>query len=166
MTPEQKELLQIIDTAFDGVLFPGPAHLSLYQAEAEDDRECCSQERDHKGRWQSVPEHQMLECEFALPHLKGPSLHYYLPAIMSFAVRTEDLSDHLFQSLEFHLKFVLDDEGLYHYGRKRHALFTPGQFQAVARFSAYYGTPQDDVARWDALGRGEDWPPFPSKNNR
>jgi len=163
MRPELTNMLHTINTAFDGVPFPGPAHFSLYQAEAEDNREGCSQDRDHKGRWQDLPAQHMLDCQYALAHLKGPSLHYYLPAIMSFAVRAEVLDAYLFESLEYHLQFNMDDKGLYEYGRKRHSCFTPEQFQALARFAAFYGTPADDVARWEALGRGEDWPPFTSK---
>jgi len=42
---------------------PGTEHLSLYQAAAGDDRDGCSQERDHKDRWQNVPEEQMFRLD-------------------------------------------------------------------------------------------------------
>jgi hypothetical protein len=108
---EKAEVLAVIEAAFNGIDFPGPEHMSLYQAEAEDTYDSCDQSRDHKGRWQDLPRTHILECQWALSYLGKPSLPYYLPAIMSFVVREYDLDadDHksrwIFHSMECHLRF-------------------------------------------------------------
>ena len=161
---EKQDVLQAIEAAFDGVPFPGRGHYSLYQAEAADSYGGCGQDRDHKGRWQDLPRQHILQCQWALTHLGAGSLPYYLPAIMSFAVREHDREreDHgvawIFESLGYHLAFDLGDRGLRDYARKRHSLFSREQLGAVARFAEYYGAEPVDVARWQQLAVGGAWP--------
>ncbi|HMG20099.1 MAG TPA: DUF6714 family protein [Kofleriaceae bacterium] len=158
-------VLAAVDRAFDGVPFPGPTGRSLFQAEAADSYAGCDQARDHKGRWQDLPREHILACQWALPHLAGASLQYYLPAIISFAVREHDqeMPDHgsrwIFESLEYHLLFRLDQPNLRDYGADRHRVFTREQFAAIAAFADYYHCPDEDRARWHALARGGSWPP-------
>jgi hypothetical protein len=157
-------VLAALDRAFDGVPFPGPKHRSLFQAEAADSYRGCDQSRDHKGRWQDLPREHLLECQWALPHLSGESLQYYLPAIISFVVREHDQerTDHgsgwIFESTGYHLEFKLDDPGLRDYSEKRHRGFTRAQLAAIAAFADYYSRSAEDRARWHALADGGAWP--------
>jgi len=157
-------VLAAVDRAFDGVAFPGRGGRSLFQAEAADSSGGCDQSRDHTGRWQDVPREHILACQWALPHLAGASLQYYLPAIISFVVREHDQprSDHgswIFESLEYHLQFNLDQPSLRDYGERRHRGFTRAQFAAIAAFADYYRCTDEDRARWHALAGGGSWPP-------
>jgi hypothetical protein len=163
---EKDEVLAVIEAAFDGVPFPGPEHRSLYQAEAADNRTSCDQSRDHKGRWQDLPREQLLECQWALPHLGAASLPYYLPAIMSFAVRERDQrrEDHktrwIFEAMEYHLKFYVDaeHEELRQLKEARHSQLTRAQLGAIARFADFYCCEDEDRRRWHALAGGAAWP--------
>lgn len=158
-------VLGAVERAFDGVVFPGKKHRSLFQAEAADSYRGCDQSRDHMGRWQDLPREHILACQFALPHLSGESLQYYLPALISFVVREHDrvADDHdagwIFESMEYHLPFSLADQSRRDHAADRHRLFTPEQFAAIAAFADYYRCTAEDRARWHALGRGEAWPP-------
>jgi hypothetical protein len=131
---EQAEVLAVIDRAFDGVPFPGPTHRSLYQAEAADSYAGCDQSRDHRGRWQELPDAHLLDCQCALPFLDADGLHYYLPAIMSFAAREpRDAGPRawLCESLEYNLARYRDEPA-------RYERLTPAQHDAVARFIEFY----------------------------
>ena len=163
---EKDAVLAVIDAAFDGVPFPGPRHRSLYQAQAADDYAGCDQARDHKGRWQELPREQMLDCQWALPHLGEHSLPYYLPAIMSLAVREHDVkradqgARWIFESIEYHLQFSLEpgQERLRRSAEERHRRLTPAQLGAIARFADYYRCDDDDRRRWHELAAGGPWP--------
>jgi hypothetical protein len=76
-----------IDRAFDGVPVPDAAHRTIHQAEAADNYESCDRSRDHLGRWQDLPDDHLLTNQWALSHLDDQGMHYYLPALMSFALR-------------------------------------------------------------------------------
>jgi hypothetical protein len=157
-------VLAAVDRAFDGVPFPGPKHRSLFQAEAADNSSGCDQSRDHKGRWQDLPREHVLACQWALPHLSGESLQYYLPAIISFVVREHDQvrTDHrgrwIFESTGYHLELNLNDQGLRDYGEKRHRGFTREQFAAIAAFADYYLRSAEHRVHWHALAAGGAWP--------
>lgn len=161
---EQQPVLEQVEAAFDGVPFPGPDHTSLYQAEAADNCSSCSQDKDHKGRWQDIPREQILDCQFAIFWLGAHSLPYYLPAIMHVAdrERDEERDDHgpgmLFDILLSFLTFILDDKGLREKQRDRVRQMTPEQLAAIARFAEHYGASVDDVARWKHVATGGEWP--------
>jgi len=80
-------LISWITDAFHGVKVPDKKHKTLYQANAWDDYEWCDRSRDHTGCWSSLPEQQLLDNEWALPHLDEQGIHYYLPALMCFHLR-------------------------------------------------------------------------------
>jgi hypothetical protein len=157
-------VLTVIERAFDGIEFPGPAHHSLFQAEAIDSYRGCDQSRDHKGRWQDLPRDHLLACQFALPHLRAESLPYYLPAILSFVVREHDReppggAGWIFEAVAHHLRFSLHDPAMRDHHAERHRLLTRDQLAAIAAFADYYGhrCSPDDRARWHDLARGGRW---------
>jgi len=80
-------LIAWITHAFQGVKVPDKGHKTLYQANAWDDYEWCDRSRDHTGCWSTLPEQQLLDNEWALPHLDEQGIHYYLPALMCFHLR-------------------------------------------------------------------------------
>lgn len=161
---EKAEVLAVIEAAFNGIDFPGPEHMSLYQAEAEDTYDSCDQSRDHKGRWQDLPRTHILECQWALSYLGKPSLPYYLPAIMSFVVREYDLDadDHksrwIFHSLECHLRFDETRAEQSIWFKERHSWLTPTQLRAIARFAEYYRCSDADRKRWHMIAEHGMWP--------
>ena len=160
---EKDALLAQIDRAFDGIPFPGPSSPSLYQAQAADRYSGCDQSRDHKGRWQDLPRHQLLECDAALPHIRAGSLPYYLPALMSLCVREHDRAasdpalDWLLTSVRFHFGWTDDDPRLQAYMRERHAGLTRAQLAAIHRFTVYFGIEPRDAERWRRLAEGAAW---------
>lgn len=167
---EQQAVLEQVEAAFDGVGFPGPRRTSLYQAEAADDYSSCTQDKDHKGRWQDLPREQIFDCQFALTYLGEHSLPYYLPAIMQLAVREreEERDDQgnrwIFESLEYFVNFGLEDEEQRERNIKRYSQMTIEQLAAIARFADYYGAPVEEVARWKHVAAGGDWPPVRSND--
>lgn len=80
-------MLAWIDRAFDGIPVPDEHHRTIHQAEAADNYDMCDQSRDHRGRWQDLPDEHLLVNQWALPHLDSAGLHYYTPAVMKFALR-------------------------------------------------------------------------------
>ncbi|MFT4627075.1 MAG: hypothetical protein ACI8PZ_005756 [Myxococcota bacterium] len=79
--------------AFATVQRPDPLTTSLYQAEAADNGQSCDQSRDHVGRWQDLPDQHVLDCQWALPWLDAAGMQHYLPAIMTFLLRTSAVHD-------------------------------------------------------------------------
>ncbi|CAN5563142.1 hypothetical protein BH11MYX1_BH11MYX1_54100 [soil metagenome] len=81
---------------------------AIHQAEAADNYDDASERsRDHLGRWQDLPDSHLLDNEYSLSHLAAQGIHYYLPAVMSFASRhpTAHERDHsLTESLEYTLQ--------------------------------------------------------------
>jgi hypothetical protein len=159
---EKSEVLATIEAAFDGIVFPGPAHRSLYQAEAEDNYRGCDQSEDHQGRWQDLPRKHMLDCQWALPFLGSVSLQYYLPAIMSFAVRESE--DGLESGLVLWIFFSLEQLLLFKRGPSAHRMrekfhvFSLSQLAAVSRFAEYYLHSLSDRRQWKAVASGGEWP--------
>jgi len=82
------ELCRDIESAFDGVPPPDEAHLTLYQAEAADHWGHADRSRDALGRWQDLPDEHVLDCQWALPWLDAQGMRHYLPAIMTYVLRT------------------------------------------------------------------------------
>jgi len=163
-------VLTAIERAFDGVVFPGPAHRSLFQAEATDSYRDCDQSRDHKGRWQDLPRDHLLACQFALPHLRAESLPYYLPAILSFVVREHDReppggAGWIFETVADHLRFKLHDPEMCDHHAERHRLLTRDQLAAIATFADYYGRrcSPEDRTRWHDLAHSGRWPSAPGE---
>ncbi len=150
---EKAKVLSGIETAFDGIAFPGPSCLSLYQAEARDNGLECDTSMDHTGRWQDLPREHILDCQWALPHLGSGSLPYYLPALMSFAVREHDLdrADHhsrwVFEAVLHHVACQENIDVNLPHEEQRHRVLTPRQLAAIGRFAEYY-VEDPSAARW------------------
>ena len=81
-------LCGVIELAFDGVPPPDEAHQTLYQAEAADHRGNADRSRDALGRWQDLPDQHVLDCQWAIPWLDAHGMHHYLPAMMTYVLRT------------------------------------------------------------------------------
>jgi hypothetical protein len=129
-----------IDRAFDGVPAPDLDHRTLHQAEAADNYESCDRSRDHLGRWQELPDEQLLANQWALAHLDAQGLHYYTPAVMSFALRNG--SQHagdlwITESLEYTLQPSATH--LRDYQLERFALFEREQRAAIYAFTCVAG---------------------------
>lgn len=84
-------LMAAVDLAFDGVPAPSEPHPTIHAAEAADwpTASTYTPSRDHRGRWQELPRQHLRECPYALVRLDAEGLHYYLPAIMTAAIRQE-----------------------------------------------------------------------------
>lgn len=98
-----------INLAFDGVPLPDANHRTIHQAEAADNYESYNRSRDHLGRWQELPDAHLLANQFALPHLDEQGVRYYVPAIMSFALRHPGSGHLILDSLEYSLQPSGDD---------------------------------------------------------
>lgn len=80
-------LVQWIESAFDGVGVPG---LTLHQAHAEMNYSTDDGTRDHRGRWQDIPEQHFRQCDDAFYALAPGGIAYYLPAVMCLTLQIDD----------------------------------------------------------------------------
>jgi len=142
-------ILKQIEQAFDGIPFPGAGHRSLYQAEAWDDYSIRGKERDHKGRWQDLPDQHILDCQWALPHLDEVGLAYYLPAVMSFVLREKGKqSGWIFSAIGhcLNIESPRNNPGRYQMGRLH--FLNAEQKRAVYAFVCYYFEEPAMTGRW------------------
>lgn len=138
-----------IDRAFDGVPPPDEAHRTIHQAEAADNHDMCDRSRDHFGRWQDLPEAHLLANQWAVPHLDVQGMHYYIPAVMTFALRyagTGHLEDRwITESLGYTLGRAKPN--LRDYQRARFAAFDHGQRAAILAYVLTAGV-SDAIGPW------------------
>ncbi|KIG16782.1 hypothetical protein DB30_04126 [Enhygromyxa salina] len=140
------DILDQIERAFDGVPYPVSGR-SLHQANAWDDYETCDDSRDHKGRWQDIPDAHFERCQWALAHLDVEGMHYYLPAAMSFTLRTRDSGPSiLHESVVFTLQPSMGD--LREYQRQRFARLTAPQRAAIYGFLQRWSDDPDITLAW------------------
>ncbi len=93
------ELAIKIESAFDGVPFPGVDHPSLSQAEAWDSYNKCDQSKDFKGKWQDIPIQDFRENQWAIPHLDAHGFIFYLPALMLAIVKNKNIGNLIGESV-------------------------------------------------------------------
>jgi hypothetical protein len=152
--------LEVIERAFDGVPPPDQEHRTLYQAEAWDAYQVVDQRRDHKGRWQDLPESHIRDCSQALPHLDEQGIRYYLPALMTHFIRNpRDRKRWSYESLRFTLQPSTGD--LKDYQRRRFSLLTALQRAAIVAYLEHMGATEEALLPWRRvleLGADEqDW---------
>lgn len=129
------EALRVIAQAFDGVKPPGPRSRTLAQANAWDDYREVAREGSHLGRWQDLPSAEILENQWAMPHLDAQGLRYYLPALMTHFLKTAETShDWVHDSLVYTLDPVQGAGGGRDYQEERFRLLTPAHRLAILRF--------------------------------
>ncbi len=148
--------LGLIERAFDGVPPPDHEHRTLHQAEAWDSYKTIDQRRDHKGRWQELPESHIRECTQALPHLDEQGVLYYLPPLMSHFIKTPRARE--LQSYESLLSMLRPGTGdLKLYQQRRLSLLTLVQREAIVAYLERIGAPEEDLLPWRrVLGVGDD----------
>ena len=148
------KVLEIIENAFADVLFPGPQHKSLMQAEAWDNYEVCDQSNDYKGKWQNLPLEQIENCQWALPHLDEFGFQFYLPAIMSTILHCDEKDNSLDivkDSLLFNLS-KQESPSLEEYQKKRLSLFSIKQKNAVLQFLKYIAPEESHLVEyWERI---------------
>jgi uncharacterized protein (TIGR02996 family) len=137
-----------IERAFDGVPVPDEAHRTLYQAEAADNYSSCDRSRDHLGRWQDLPEQQICDNQWALPHLDAQGIHYYLPALMFMALRRQFSADRdwpwILESLGYRLQSHAVGDSLRAHARERFSLLTRPQRVAICTYA--FAVEDEDVS--------------------
>lgn len=138
-----ERVLEIIERAFDGVPPPDEEHLTLRQAEAWDSYRRVDQAQDHKGRWQDLPEIHIRECRNAIPHLDNQGIQFYLPALMSYILRTPNRT---LVSLLYTLQPATGELKLYQ--RRRFSLLTAPQREAILAFLENVDDPEADSQPW------------------
>jgi len=143
-----------IERAFDGVPPPDDQHRTLYQAEAADNYDDCDRSRDYLGRWQDFPEEQLLANQWAIPHLDRQGILYYLPAIMTFALRHPHHCDDTW--LTFSLECTLKPSAgtLREYDRSRFSLFNRDQRAAIYAYTLIRNH-QDGAEAWSRVFAAE-----------
>ena len=88
-----------------------------------------------------MPETHLLENQWALPYLDAQGVHYYLPAVMSFALRHRCPGDWIVESLGYKLQ---------RYRGETHGLFErldPAQRMATYAYALVSGDALA-AARW------------------
>jgi len=151
--------LEVIERAFDGVPLPDEEHRTLHQAEAWDAYAKIDQHRDHKGRWQDLPESHIHECTQALAHLDEQGIQYYLPALMSHFIKTpRDRKLWSYSSLLLTLQPSTGD--LKAYQQRRFSLLTPMQREAIVAYLEHIEAAEEDLQPWRRVletGDDPDW---------
>lgn len=144
-------VLDVIHRAFDGVSPPDREHRTLFQAEAWDSYERVDQSKDHLGKWQDLPDAHIDKCRYALSHLDEQGIHFYLPALMGYFLRSTKSHGLLFT-------LVPSTGELKAYQRKRFKLFTLEQRKAILAFLEFAG--ESSVEPWRRVvecGENPDW---------
>jgi hypothetical protein len=153
-----------IERAFDGVPVPDADHFTIHQGEAADSHAFCDQSRDHTGRWQDLPDAHLLANQWALAHLDEQGIHYYTPAVMSYALRhfthPEVYPEWITESLAYTLAPSTGE--LRGYQQRRFSLFDHEQRAAIYAYVLVTGT--DDaraawsrVVEYERAGPRTDW---------
>lgn len=146
--PGTAQLIQEIDCVFDGVPPPDQNHRTLFQAEAWDSYNTCSQKHDHRGKWQDLPSEHLVKCQWALPHLDEQGIHYYLPAVMIDYLRTPpEKRTWLHESLGYTID-PATVPNLQQYQRERFFPLSVAQRRAILNFAHYSGASQRTIAAW------------------
>lgn len=151
--------LGIIERAFDGVPPPDADHRTLFQAAAWDGHRVVDQQRDHKGRWQDLPDAHVHACPNALYHLDAQGMRYYLPALMSYVVRGVGVRR---PGAHDALSFMLMPDTSGHKDHQHRLLsgLTLAQREAIVAFLEHIGAPpaaQEPWRRVVALGDDPKW---------
>lgn len=145
-----------ISDAFDGVPVPDADHLTIHQAEAQDNYDRCDRSRDHVGRWQELPDQHLLANQWGLTHLDDQGVLYYFPAAMCFALRHLDRShpddSWLTESLEYNLQPSSAELRDHERGRLR--LFSQPQRAAIHAFTVASGY-IESAAAWSRVVAAE-----------
>lgn len=147
-------ILELIERAFDGVPLPDADHLTLHQAEAWDSYERVDQRKDHRGRWQDLPDAHLDACSNALAHLDEQGIPYYLPAIMSHFLRHRGEGSWLHESLLYALE--PSGGGLRDYQRRRFGRLTHAQRAAVLVFLEHVEVEEKVLDSWRRVVEGGD----------
>jgi hypothetical protein len=151
--------LGLIERGFDGAPPPDQQHRTLFQAEAWDAYERIDQRKDHKGRWQDLPDSHIHECTNALAHLDEQGIRYYLPALMSYFVRAPQARRlWSYESLLYTLQPSTGD--LKAHQRQRFSLLTRPQREAILAYLEHIEAPEEDLLPWRrvlAAGDEPDW---------
>ncbi|MEZ4317227.1 MAG: DUF6714 family protein [Myxococcota bacterium] len=150
-----------IDRAFDGVPPPDADHVTLRQAEAADSYAVCGQEDDVLGRWQDLPDSELLANQWAFAHLDAMGVHHYLPAILCFWLRHHTTGGHpddvwVCESVEYSLQRSSPE--LRAHQRGRFARLDHDQRVAIAAFCAAVGHERAGFRWMAAIERPDgDW---------
>lgn len=136
-------------SAYDGVPLPDDSSRTLSQASAADDYEDCDRSTDHLGRWQDLPDSQLLSNQWALPHLDAQGFAYYLPALITFHLRHMDTPHpkDIWLSWSFECGLAPDGRHLLRYRRGKFKRLDKAQRIALWCFRAVMGY-------WNEI---EDW---------
>jgi hypothetical protein len=152
-------VLALVEQAFDGVAAPDADHRTLYQAEAWDSYEKIDQRRDHRGRWQDLPDAHIQSCNNALYHVDEQGIQYYLPAIMCHFIRSPRNRNWMIHDCLFYiLRPNVGD--LKTHQRREFSLLTAPQRAAILAFLEYAEVPEQDVIPWRRVveaGDASDW---------
>lgn len=151
-----------IEHAFDGVPPPDEDHYTIRQGEAADSHAMVDRSLDHSGRWQDLPDHELLDSQWALPHLDEQGIHYYIPAIMTFALRQGSRWHRhwITESLEYTLQ--RSSGNLRAYQLRRFRLLARAQRAAIYAYTLVAGH-QEAAQAWapvfeaERTGERADW---------
>ena len=135
---KKKELIALIEEAFEGV--PQPEAITLHVAQAHDDYDYDNnsfhREKDFIGAWNNVPTEHLAKCRDALCYLDASGMRYYLPAYMIWVLKNFgklDIDDNVLYSFDNRS----DDDELGDYFKERFSLFDAKQMRACALFVKY-----------------------------
>jgi len=149
-------LIAWISDAFDGAPVPDDDHLTIHQAEAQDNWEGCDRSRDHTGRWQDLPDEHLLANQWGLTHLDEQGVVYYFPATMCHALRHLERAHPddtwLTESLNYNLRPTTAELRDHDQGRLR--LFQTGHRAAIHAFTVAVGDPESKAA-WTRVVAGD-----------
>jgi len=159
------QILEEIERAFDGVA--RDEGITLHET-VEIDR--CSGERqlakarrlDTDKRWKDVPETDIERFPSALCFMDATGFRYYIPAYMSWTLRSHRTSD---SETTDNTISAFESDPLHR--DKRYSLLNDSQRRAVCRFLKYFAGKEDDLDRayWAGIALRMGWGDYYKETN-
>jgi hypothetical protein len=153
---DEAEIMEAIRLAFADVQ---RGTITIHEAEvidsygATEERQAARQ-RDTGASWKDVPDEEIQECTWALPHLDPESWRFYIPAYMTWALKHFRVSDAVVSDFTIYTFALSGDESIRSDQLERYALLSEQEAKAVCcflRFMAANGDHADDVVAGEAL---------------
>jgi hypothetical protein len=114
--------------------------IDSYGSEAEREE---ARKHDTEAHWSEVPDREIEECAWALPHLDPESWRYYVPAYMIWSLRYFQTNNSIVSDFTIYAFNLHDDSELREYKLARFRLLNPAQARAVGLFLRYMADHRD-----------------------
>lgn len=137
-----------IRVAFAGVR---RGRITIHEAEVidsrgDDDQRRLARKQDSESDWECVPDQDIEECCWALPHLDPESWRYYIPAYMIWTLTNFRSSDSVVSDFTIYtFEPYLADPQMRAHATDRFGLLNEPQSRAVCQFLRHMAADEDNA---------------------